>query len=145
MNILKINQVILKDMLGEKRTGFHVCEDERVYVQVDPNVGYFLEEEQLIVNLAGAQNAFPYDPEEVVAPKNLLTGTDEYRIGGAVRKYLHTNETAVYIDTGLLKNFDAPTLYHAEGSPVVVTEDKYGAWAVVGLISEYVMKEEDHG
>lgn len=142
MNILKINQEVLKDMLGTKRTIFSYCDDDRLYIQVDPGVGYFLAEGQMLVNLEGAQQACPYDPEEVVAPRNLLVGTDEYRIGGTVRKYLHTNGTEVYIQTALLKNFDAPSLYHTEGSPVVVTEDAKDRWSVVGMVAEYVMKRE---
>lgn len=146
MNVLKINQEVLKDMLATKRTSFSYCDDDRLYIQVDPEVGYFLDEEQMLVNLSGAQQAVPYDPEEVVAPRNLLVGTDEYRIGGTVRKYLHQNGTAVYIQTGLLKHFDAPVLYHTEGSPVVVTEDAKDRWSVVGLVAEYIMKkEEEHG
>lgn len=146
MNILKINQEVLKDMLGNKRTSFSYCDDDRLYIQEEPEVGYFLTEEQMLVNLEGAQQACPYDPEEVVAPRNLLVGTDEYRIGGTVRKYLHTNGTAVYIKTGLLKHFDAPHLYHTEGSPVVVTEDAKDRWTIVGMVAEYIMKqEEEHG
>lgn len=146
MNILKINQEVLQDMLGTKRTSFSYCYDDRLYIQVDPEVGYFLDKGQMLVNLGGAQQAYPYDPKEVVAPKNLLVGTDEYRIGGTVRKYLHQNGTAVYIQTGLLKHFDAPVLYHTEGSPVVVTEDAKDRWSVVGMVAEYIMKqEEDHG
>ena len=146
MNVLKINQEVLKDMLGTKRTSFSYCEGDRLYIQVDPEVGYFLAEEQMLVNLEGAQQAYPYDPEEVVAPKNLLVGTDEYRIGGTIRKCLHQNGTAVYIQTDLLKYFDAPVLYHAEGSPVVVTEDAKDRWSIVGMVAEYVMKqEEEHG
>lgn len=147
MNTLKIQQEVLKDLCTNGNTRFFATEDDSIFLTVTGKVGYFVPAEQLQVQLRNAQSMLPLNLAGVVVPDFLLVGTDEYRIGGGVRKYRRCDGEDTYIATGLLKLFDNPTLYQDpfDESTVVVTEDLFGTGeqTVVGVVAPYRMKEEN--
>lgn len=97
-------------------------------------VGYMIPTDELRVNLTGVQRALDLTDalEEAVGVTGRLIATDEYRVGGTVRKYKRQDGQIVYVQTGLLKNFDHFELYqvadgHPEKNLLVVTETGIGA------------------
>ncbi len=147
MNILKIQQEMLKSLVKDQKGSYFHDDEGRVFVTTTGKVGYFIDEADLQIGLRNAQSMMPLGLEDIVCPENLLVGTDEYRIGGTVRKY-RTDDVLredTYVATGLLKYFDNPKLYQAENplSAIVVTEDLYGVGEqyIVGVVMPHKVKE----
>lgn len=123
--------------------------DGHVYVHFIPELLYKLPEHLLAVQL-------PEEPEDedsalariVTAAENSLLmvplhPTDEYRVGGTVRKYLQGAEP-VYFNVQLLKNFENPELYPlTENNMAVIVEHHQGVSrpVVVGVIAPYKVEE----
>lgn len=147
MDILKIQQELLKSLVKDQRGSYYHM-DDLVFVTTAGKVGWFIHEDDLRVRITGAQVMFPLDLDGIVHPDNLLVGTDEYRIGGTVRKYRKNDplQDDVYVSTGLLKYFNQPTLYQDDDprDVIVVTEDIYGRGeqTLAGIVMPYKMKEE---
>ena len=148
MDILKIQQELLKSLVKDQKGSYFYDSATRVFVTTTGKVGYFINEADLQVKLTGAQTMMAFNLDDVVCPDNLLVGTDEYRIGGTVRKYRNDDvlREDTYVATGLLKYFDNPKLYQAENplSPIVVTEDLYGVGEqyIVGVVMPHKVKTE---
>ena len=145
MNVLKIQQEILKALLtdGKESVHFYDYDAEHTFVTTTWKVGYVLPNDSLRVILRDAQSMMDLTSEIMgtVLLANHLIGTDEYRNGGVARKYLRKDspETAIYVDTNLLKHFSHPELYQKKGGPtgqVVVTERVVGSSedAIVGIV-----------
>ena len=90
MNVLKIQQELLKALCTEgKQVSYFIIDSEHVFVTVNAKVGYVIPEAQLRIQMTGSQmvtDLITDQVEEALHPSNRLTGTDEYRIGGTVRK-----------------------------------------------------------
>ena len=152
MNVLKIQQELLKAVLTDRnRVSYYNQDSEHIFVTVNGQVGYILPTSELYVELTAAQmmvsDLITDQIEEAMKPANRLEGTDEYRIGGTVRKYVwaEDKEETAYFNTALLKNFDNPELYKAKLHPsslAVVTENGIGAdeRKVVGIVMPYNIK-----
>lgn len=145
MNILKIQQEILKSLLSDGKDSVHFFDydSDHTFVTTNWKVGYILPNESLRVILRDAQTMMELTDEIIstVLLANRLVGTDEYRNGGVARKYFRKDnpETAIYIDTNLLKHFRYPELYQKKGDPtgqVVVTERVVGSSEdeIVGIV-----------
>ena len=115
-------------------------------------VGYMIPSDELRLRLAGVQRTLDLTDalEEAVGVAGRLIATDEYRVGGTVRKYRRLDGQVVYVQTGLLKNFDHCELYqveegHPEKNLIVVTETGIGAdeEQIVGFVTPYRIKEEN--
>lgn len=115
-------------------------------------VGYMIPRDELRISLRDVQIMTDLTDalEEAVGVAGRLTATDEYRIGGTVRKYKRLDGQVVYVQTGLLKNFDHCELYqvadgHPERNLIVVTEVGIGAdeEQIVGFTMPYRIKEEN--
>lgn len=153
MNDLKIQQEILKAILANpQQVSYFSYDIDQVFVTTTGTVGYFMPADALRVNLTGAQIMADILTDEIadaVQVGNRLVGTDEYRKGGVARKYLREKGgQAVYIDTGLLKNFSFPELYQRSRSllgPIIVTEHEVGADGrqVVGIVMPTKVDEEN--
>lgn len=147
MDILKIQQELLKSLVKDRKGSYYFDDQGRVFVTTTGAAGYFINRADLQVELTNAQSMLPFDLDGIVRPENLLVGTDEYRIGGTVRKYRNDDvlRDDTYVATGLLKYFDNPKLYQEEdpSSIVVVTEDLYGVGEqyIVGAVMPYKVKE----
>ena len=153
MNILKIQQEILKALLTDGKESVHYFDydAEHTFVTTNLKVCYVLPNDSLRVILRDAQTMMNLTDEIMctVLLANHLIGTDEYRNGGVARKYLRKDdpETAVYIDTNLLKHFNHPELYQKKGDPcgqVIVTERVAGSSEdeIVGLVMPTKIAEE---
>ena len=147
MDILKIQQELLKSLVKDQQGSYFYDGEGRVFVTTTGKAGYFINEADLQIKLINAQSMMALDLDDIVCPENLLVGTDEYRIGGTVRKYRNDDvlREDTYVATALLKYFDNPKLYQAENplSPIVVTEDLYGVGeqCVVGVVMPHKVKE----
>lgn len=147
MDILKIQQELLKSLVKDQKGSYFYDGNGRVFVTTTGKAGYFINEADLQVQLTGAQIMTRLDLEDIVQPDNLLVGTDEYRIGGTVRKYRNDDvlRDDTYVATGLLKYFYNPKLYQ-EANPlsiIVVTEDIFGEGeqCIVGVVMPHKVKE----
>lgn len=147
MNVLKIQQEVLKALCkGDRVLYYHT--DEGVFLSTSGVHGWIVPEEHLHVNLAGAQVFTDLDLERLFIEKNKLIGTDEYRKGGVARRYKPTRdqEASVYVNTNLLKYFDAPVLYQGPDvrGPIAVVEQPIdGEPLVVGLVLPVAIKDDD--
>lgn len=148
MDILKIQQELLKSLVKDQKGSYYYDGEGRVFVTTSGKVGYFISETDLQLRLINAQSMMALDLEGIVKPENLLVGTDEYRIGGTVRKYRNNDilREDTYVATGLLKPFDNPKLYQADDptGPIAVTEDLYGVGeqCLVGVVMPHKVKNE---
>lgn len=132
MNIAKVQQEMLKAVLKNPQAAAHIMlEDEYkeidvVYCTPDCKVGYVFPSELLRVRLYDTRIMPKLHLERIIKPENLLTGTDDYKLGGAARRYKRTEDWMddVYVDQHLLKLFDLPVLYQ---DPT----DEYSVIAVV--------------
>lgn len=120
MNIAKVQQEMLKAVLKNPQAAAHILlEDEYkgedvVMCTPDCRVGYIFPTELLRVNLHDTRVLPTYNLHSIIKPANLLTGTDDYRLGGTARRYKRAEDWIaddVYVDQGLLKLFDQPVLY----------------------------------
>ena len=155
MNLLKIQQDLLKVIFKEepeKVRFFHDDLFDRTFVMPNNHIGYLIPDEDLRVSLEGAQMVDPsvINLEGIVADGVTLIGTDEYRGGGDLRKYMkQTSDRAVYVDKTKLKNFDpSAVLVQLSDSPfypVAVLEDKYndGDLTIVGMVMPCKVKETE--
>jgi hypothetical protein len=141
MNILKIQQDLLKAFFKEGTTVKCFNLTDGVFVTISGANGYVIPQDMLRVDLRDAQAIMDLPLVDVFKQGAPLTPTDEYRIGGTVRKYLTTEDEEVYIDTDLLKHFDNPTIYRSEHRPhlLVLVEDLYGRGSlhIVGVVVPY--------
>ena len=148
MDILKIQQELLKSLIKDQKGSYYYDDTGRVFVTTTGKVGYFIDETDLQVRLINAQSMMALDLKGIVSPENLLVGTDEYRIGGTVRKYRNDDvlREDTYVATDLLKHFGNPKLYQADDplAPIVVTEDQYGVGeqCIVGVVMPRKVKED---
>ena len=148
MDILKIQQELLKSLVKDQKGSYYHDGEGRVFVTTSGKVGYFINETDLQLRLINAQSMTALDLEGIVKPENLLVGTDEYRIGGTVRRYRNNDilREDTYVATGLLKPFDNPKLYQADDpwGLIAVTEDLYGVGeqCLVGVVMPYKVKIE---
>ena len=136
MNFLKIQQDTLKALIKEPKTiNTYPLEDEQgtpcTFLTINKAAGYIIPNHLLLVDLTGAQTMLDLELAKLVRPENLLTGTDDYRLGGTARRYEKTDTVLddVYIKTELLKYFDLPQLYQDLDSPrgmIAVTETDPG-------------------
>ena len=117
MNITKIQQEFLKQLIANpSQVTYSVDEENRYSLTTAGGVTFVIPEEKLQLNLKNAQlGTDPWYWAEDIAGKmeNALLPTDEYRRGGTARRYIpHTDpNSAIYVDTGLLKYFDSPQLW----------------------------------
>ena len=101
MNIAKVQQEMLEVVLKNPQAAAHILlEDEYkdvdvVYCTPDGKVGYVFPAELLRVNLHDTRVMPVLDLHSIIKPKNLLTGTDDYRLGGAARRYKRAED---YLD-----------------------------------------------
>lgn len=147
MNVLKIQQEVLKALCkGERVYYYHT--DEGVFLSTNGVNGWIVPEEHLHVSLAGAQVITDLGAERLFTAKNKLIGTDEYRKGGVARRYkpIEDPTTSVYVNTNLLKYFDAPVLYQGPNvrGPIAVVEQPIDSEPlVVGLVMPVAIKDDD--
>lgn len=152
MNILKIQQDVLKAMLADpqsvKTYNFGIVKDY-TFLTVSGTVGWVVPTNSLRVNISGAQLCMDMALQEIIEDVNELVGTDEYRIQGTARRYIRKDDPFedVYVDTGLLKYFDKPKLYQQGGhysNPIAVTEDIYGTgeFFLVGVVFPIKVKKQ---
>lgn len=130
MNVLKAQQEILKALVAGDKVAW--CKDfitGAVLVSTNGVTVYNIPPELLFVNLSSAEltEGLRDLANVAITPENLLIATDEYRVGGTVRKYVRACDRTqeVYVDTKAIKNFTLPTLYQDPThpwSPVLVTE-----------------------
>lgn len=142
MNYLKIQQDVLKALCKGEKVEYFPTDNNGVFLTLRGSThGWIVPEDQLHLDLAGAQLLTPLDMSAQGAP---LTGTDFYRKGGCARQYNRPDGEVVYIDNGLLKYFDSPVLYQkgVPFGPVVVVEHPIdGRPEVVGLVCPVRVKE----
>lgn len=146
MNFLKIQQDALKALIKAPKTvNTYSLEDEQgnpcTFLTINRAAGYIIPDHLLLVDLTGAQTMLALELAELVRPKNLLTGTDDYRLGGTARRYEKTDGFLddVYIKTELLKYFDLPQLYQDLDKPlgmiaVTETDPDDGRPVLAGLV-----------
>ena len=153
MNSIKVQQEILKALLsGKQPVRYSNYGLDEVCVTTDGKVVYIMPEEELLVNLAGAQVSLDLlvgQIQATVRPANRLIGTDNYRMGGKARKYVRAEATEIssYFNTELLKHFTDPELYQDAGSTLslaVVTERAPGTdeRKIVGAVMPIRVAEE---
>ena len=156
MNILKIQQDLLKALIKGVNVKYSSDFTEtNTFITMDGKVGYVIPDNDLLVDFKHLENAQPtmdLDLEDLVRLEYKLIGTDEYRRSGTARKYVSIDDFSedpeiVYVDTGLLKNFESPILYKRPGDPrsmCVVTEDRFntGELTVVGMVMPTIIKDE---
>lgn len=151
MNTTKIQQEVLKQLIADaSRVKYFEAPEGRIFLTIDAKVGYLLPQDKLHLNLTGAQIGMDlYDliVDSTEREHNLLRETDEYRLGGTARKYLRSDDTEVeiYVDQGLLKNFDHPKLWQLPGNSnnaIAVTETfcSDGAPVPVGIVCSVKVK-----
>lgn len=145
----KVQVAVLKELL--KPDGRVVYKEMQSTNGMDPDktmvipqgeVGYVLNNDDMRVDLIGAQITLLFDNElSGLEEKTELKPTDVYRIGGKVQKFLYggNEDCPVFVDTKLLANFDNPTLYQGRYAPVgVVTIAEYDRImdkeVIVGLV-----------
>lgn len=155
MNNLKIQQEILKAILANPENVKHYPFENRIgenctFVTITGAVGYVLRNDDLRVNLSGAQYMSDLHLEGVVRNAHQLIGTDAYRSKGLARRYDRPEPGAapVYIDTSLLKNFENPTLFQLPGNPfgmIVVAEEPWddGNLYVRGIVMPVKVDNEE--
>lgn len=152
MNVLKIQQEALKALFTAGNiVSYFNYDTDHVFITLNARVGYIVPSDELRIDLRDAQavtDIITDQIEEAMHPSNRLIGTDEYRIGGTVRKYVWAEEEdrTAYFDTGLLKNFSNPELYKSRrhtASLAVVTEHGIGSdeRKVVGIVMPYRIEE----
>lgn len=134
MKIDKIQVETLKELM--KPTGrvvyyTHPDDDDKTVIIPKGTAAYVLPTDMLHVGLRGAQvtDHALYDgvPTRDLYAAVKFEPTDEYRVGGTVRKYLANGDAdqPLYIDTKLLAHFDSPVLFQKRYAPlglVTVTE-----------------------
>ena len=155
MNNLKIQQEILKAVLANPENVKHYKFENRIgeactFVTITGAVGYVLRDDDLRVNLSGAQYMSDLRLEGVVREYHRLIGTDEYRLKGLARRYDRQEPCAepVYVDTSLLKNFENPALFQMPGNPfgiIVVAEEPWddGNLYVRGVVTPVKVRNEE--
>lgn len=146
MNFLKIQQDALKALIKAPKTvNTYSLEDEQgnpcTFLTINRAAGYIIPDHLLLVDLTGARTMLALELAELVRPENLLTGTDDYRLGGTARRYEKTDDFLddVYIKTELLKYFDLPQLYQDPDKPlgmiaVTETDPDDGRPVLAGLV-----------
>ncbi len=146
MNTLKIQQDVLKALCKGERV-FYYHTDDGVFLATSGSHGWIVPDDQLRINLVGAQVFTNIELDLLFREENKLIGTDEYRKGGVARRYRPTSAPAssVYVNIGLLKYFDAPTLYQEyEKGPIAVVEQPIdGEPRVVGMVMPVIVKDDD--
>lgn len=144
----KVQVAILKELLKPdchvvyKEMQSEPLEPDKTLVIPHGDVGYVLSNEDMRVDLIGAQSTQLFENElSGLEEKTELKPTDVYRIGGKVQKFLYggNEDCPVFVDTKLLANFDNPTLYQGGYAPVgVVTISEYDRImdkeVIVGLV-----------
>lgn len=153
MNKDKVQQEALKLLLkSTDLVKYYQADQDTVCLILHSLVGYMIPRDELRIGLAGVQRAIDLTDalEEAVGVDGRLIATDEYRIGGTVRKYKRQDGLVVYVQTGLLKNFDHCELYqvedgHPEKNLIVVTETGIGAdeEQIVGFTMPYRIKDNE--
>lgn len=155
MNILKIQQDALKAMIKEPKTvtTYPIVDEQEnpcTFLTINRAAGYIIPDHLLLVDLTGAQTMLALDLAELVRPENLLTGTDDYRLGGTARRYEKTDTVLddVYIKTELLKYFDLPQLYQDPYKPlgmiaVTETDPDDGRPVLAGLVMPCKVDTDD--
>ena len=147
MNLLKIQQDVLKALLLQKPVKYYPAADT-TFLSIDGALGWFIPDNRQMLKLAGAQIMTPLsdyvtDPD----PEHQLIGTDTYRVGGSARAYIRRDGLTVYVDTAKLKYFEHPTLYQKGGplSVITVAEDVFdtGEYTVAGIVAPMKVEPED--
>lgn len=130
-------RVVYKEMQSEP-----LEHDKTLVIIQQAVVGYVLNNEDMRVDLIGAQSTQLFDNElNGLEEKVELKPTDVYRIGGKVQRFLYggNEDCPVFIDTKLLANFDNPLLYQGRYAPLgIVTVAEYNRISdkevIVGLV-----------
>ena len=130
MNILKIQQDVLKALLKDERVGHCKLKDGRVLITTCGAVAHIIPEADLHLRLDSRPEATSLrglvDVAATYYAEHELTPTDNYIRAGKVREYIRNfDDVITYIDVANLKNFDKDAKLYQRGNnlaPVTVSE-----------------------